>query len=97
MCLPDLGWLCCSPAGSAPVFSALLTFPLSLHCQGEQGTPHTQKFHFTLLMKSFHPLPSLPPSFPQLISYLRGGMLWFLSPLFSGVFTSPDFCRYMEG
>lgn len=99
MCLPDpdLGWLCCRPARSAPVLCALLTSLLSLHCQGEQGTPHTQQFHFTPSKKSFCPTPSLPPSLPQLISYLRGGMLWFLSPLFSGLFTSPDFCRYMEG
>lgn len=64
MCLPDpdLGWLCCRPARSAPVLCALLTSLLSLHCQGEQGTPHTQQFHFTPSKKSFCPPPSLPPS-----------------------------------
>lgn len=64
MCLPDpdLGWLCCRPARSAPVLCVLLTSLLSLHCQGEQGTPHTQQFHFIPSKKSFCPPPSLPPS-----------------------------------
>lgn len=33
----------------------------------------------------------------QGFSYLRGGAIRFLSSLFTEVFASPAFCRYMEG
>lgn len=77
------------------VSSALLPSLLgssSLPGQARDTTNHS--------LVSFHPpqrrsLALLPPS--QGFFYLRGGALRFLSSFFTGVFASPDFCRYMEG
>lgn len=79
-----------------PALSALLTSLLgssSLPGRAGDTTKPLSGFISPPSKNSFHP----PPSLLQLLSYLRGGTLRFLSSLFSGVFGSPDLCRYMEG
>lgn len=88
--------LCCSPSGSASwTLSALLTSFL-----GSSSLPGRARDTTNHRLVSFHPLRRkalvlLPPR--QGFFYLRGGAPRFLSSLFTGVFASPDFCRYMEG